>query len=105
MKIVILGGCGYIGSRLFTYLTEKNYSVDTVDLEWFGNYVNPKNIIANFDDLPKKFYDKYDVVILLAGHSTVGMCQNDALGSLENNIASFVNLTQKLQKQKFIYAS
>ena len=42
-RILIIGGCGYIGSQLFVYLKNKGYKVDTVDLEWYGNYVNPKN--------------------------------------------------------------
>jgi UDP-glucose 4-epimerase len=105
MKIVILGGCGYIGSELFTYLQNKKYSVDTVDLEWFGNYVNPKNIKRDYKDLSKKFFDTYDAVILLAGHSTVGMCEKDIVGSLKNNVENFAALTKKMKKQKFIYAS
>ncbi len=105
MKIVILGGCGYIGSKLFHYLIEKDYRVDTVDLEWFGNFVNPANIKSDFKDLPKKKFDNYDVVILLAGHSTVGMCENDRIGSFKNNVENFIDLVGKLKKQKFIYAS
>lgn len=104
-KIVIIGGCGYIGSKLFTYLQEKRYVVDTVDLEWVGNFINPKNIKRDYKDLNKDFFDIYDVVILLAGHSTIGMCQEDIIGSLKNNIENFVILMQKLKKQKFIYAS
>lgn len=104
-EVVIIGGCGYIGSKLFTYLQEKGYVVDTVDLEWFGNFINPKNIKRNYKDLHKSFFDIYDVVILLAGHSTIGMCQDDIVGSLKNNIENFVILMQKLKKQKFIYAS
>lgn len=105
MKTVILGGCGYIGSKLFTYLSKKKHEVDTVDLEWFGNFTNPKNIKSDYKDLSKSFFDKYDVVILLAGHSTVGMCESDIVGSLKNNVENFVALTQKLKKQKFIYPS
>lgn len=104
-RVVIIGGCGYIGSKLFTFLKEKGYEVDTVDLEWFGNFINPKNIKCDYRDLPKKFFDSYDVVILLAGHSTIGMCREDIVGSMKNNIENFVILMQKLIKQKFIYAS
>lgn len=105
MRIVIIGGCGYIGSKLFTYLSKKKHEVDTVDLEWFGNFINPKNIKSDYKDLPESFFDAYDTVILLAGHSTVGMCEKDIAGSLKNNIENFITLTQKLKKQKFIYPS
>lgn len=104
-KIVIIGGCGYIGSKLFIYLTKKGYNVDTVDLEWFGNFINPRNFKTDFKDLPKSFFDTYDVVVLLAGHSTVGLCKNDIIGSFKNNVENFIILIQKLVKQKFIYAS
>src|SRR3989344_788767 len=106
-KILIIGGCGYIGSRLYEYFkNKKKYErVDTVDLEWFGNFVNHKNIRKDYVGLTKRFYGKYSVVILLAGHSTVGMCERDMLGSLKNNVEGFVDLITKLSSQKFIYTS
>ena len=39
-RILIIGGCGYIGSQLFVYLKNKGYKVDTVDLEWLRNNVD-----------------------------------------------------------------
>lgn len=104
-KIVILGGCGYIGSSLYGFLNSKKYSVDTVDLEWFGNYINPKNIKKDFDSLDKKFYKSYEVIILLAGHSSVAMCVNNMIQTFKNNVLKFVNLLNKLDDQLFIYAS
>ncbi len=104
-KILIIGGCGYIGSSLFPYLKQKKYSVDTVDSEMFGNVTNPKNIKMNYGKLSKRFLNNYGVVILLAGHSTVSMCESDVSGSLKNNLINFVDLLEKLSNQKFIYAS
>ena len=49
-KILVTGGCGYIGSAIYNNLKDK-YIVDTVDLEWFGNYTNPNNIKKDFDEL------------------------------------------------------
>lgn len=103
-KIIILGGCGYLGSKLFLHLKD-NYEVSTVDLEWFGNYVNPNNLKIDFRYLDKNFFSDFDVVILLAGHSSVPMCANDRLSSFKNNVENFIYLTEKLDKQKFIYAS
>lgn len=104
-KILIIGGCGYIGSALFQHLIKKRYIVDTVDLEWFGNYVNPKNIVADYKDLKKEFFLRYDVVILLAGHSSVQMCKGNPLSVLKNNVENFILLLNKLSNNKFIYAS
>ena len=104
-KILIIGGCGYIGSRLYQYLKLNNYKVDTLDLEWFGNCVNPQNYKKNYSDVPKKFFEKYKVIILLAGQSSIKMCESDHVFAFENNVYNFVKLLEKLTTQKFIYAS
>lgn len=104
MKILILGGTGYIGSALYLHLKEK-HQIETVDLEWFGNYVNPDNIRLDYRELSHKFLAKFDVIILLAGHSSVAMC-GDMASSFKNNVVNFIELLAKIQKgQKFIYAS
>lgn len=110
MKILIIGGTGYIGSRLFFDLHQK-YIVDTLDLEWFGNVVNMQNIKQDFASIEETFILNYDVIILLAGHSSVGMCIDNMLPTLNNNVRNFCSLLQKIsnvsdQKQiKLIYAS
>ena len=43
-SVLLIGGCGYIGSRLYRHLKGKGFAVDTLDLEWRGNFVNPDNI-------------------------------------------------------------
>ena len=105
-KILITGGCGYIGSAIYNKLKNK-YIVDTVDLEWFGNYTNPNNIKKDFDELSQEFLNNYDVVILLAGHSSVKMCEMDHYSTFNNNIRNFVNLVEKcrITTTKLIYAS
>ena len=104
MKTVIIGGTGYIGSRVFLALREK-HRVDTVDLEWFGNYVNPENIKENYGQLPADFWQGYDAVILFAGHSSVPMCIDKMLPSFDNNVREFVELLEKIGDKKLIYAS
>jgi nucleoside-diphosphate-sugar epimerase len=103
-KILIIGGSGYIGSKLFDFLKIK-YSVDTIDLEWFGKSLNPKNIKKDYKNLSKDFLKKYNVIILLAGHSTVKMCSNKMLESFENNVGNFISLLNKIKNQKLIYTS
>ena len=104
-KILLIGGCGYIGSRLFQVLSDK-HDVDSVDAEWYGNHINKLNVVKDFGTLTKDELVPYDVVILLAGHSSVKMCVDNAIPTLKNNVVNFVNLLEKLdKKQMFIYAS
>ena len=39
MKILITGGCGYIGSLLTQKLLNYGYDVTVFDIQWFGNYL------------------------------------------------------------------
>lgn len=102
-KVLIIGGCGYIGSALYKKF-ENKYTVDTVDLEWFSNFTNPKNKVIDFDKLDSEFLSEYDVIVFTAANSSVPMCK-DVFDSFDNNVIKFVNLVKKLNKQKFIYAS
>lgn len=104
-KILIIGGCGYIGSRLYEYLTSKEFSIDTLDLEWFGNYINPHNIKKDYSFLTEAFLSKYKTLILLAGHSSVAMCQKNMKKAFKNNVQNFIDLLDKINEQALIYAS
>lgn len=103
-KILIIGGCGYIGSRVYLHLKKKNY-VDTMDLEWYGNNINSNNIKKDYGKITKSFLSTYSVVILLAGHSSVAMCQKKRFESFKNNVQNFIHLLDKITDQKLIYAS
>jgi len=103
MKVLITGGCGYIGSAVHHYLKHK-YAFETLDLMWFGNFNNPNNIQADFADMPKSFYDQFGAIVHTASHSSVPLCK-DIHGSFDNNVTKLLELTKKLTHQKFIYAS
>jgi nucleoside-diphosphate-sugar epimerase len=103
-KILIIGGNGYVGSRLYKDHSAE-YDIISVDNCWFDNPIIP-TIQEDFNDLTEDFLSKFDVVILLAGHSSVKMCEGPLLGAYDNNIRNFVKLASKLKPhQKFIYAS
>jgi nucleoside-diphosphate-sugar epimerase len=104
MKILLIGGNGYIGSRLYNQLKKKNYNVDNLDLCWYGK-IYDETIVKNYDDLTKEDLEKYTHVILLAGFSSVGMCK-DLYKTVKNNVTYFSNLVEKLNSgQVLIYAS
>ncbi len=111
MNILILGGSGYIGTKLCKDLSEK-HNVVTIDLEWFGKSVFPdKNQMTNYDSLSKETLVFYDVVILLAAYASVSLCGHNEENALENDVMNFRNLFNKLKEVskekriKFIYAS
>lgn len=103
MKILIIGGCGYIGSHLYDVLGKK-HQVTTVDCERSGNFSNPENIKIDFSKLTKKFINQHDVIIFLAGNSSVPQCQ-DIIDTFDKNVVQFFNLVKKIKNKKFIYAS
>ena len=44
-KILITGGCGYVGSLLSNTLAQKGYKITVIDALWFGNnLIKNKNI-------------------------------------------------------------
>jgi nucleoside-diphosphate-sugar epimerase len=101
-KILLLGGSGYIGS----YFREKYseiYDITNIDLNWFGESKSHK---IDFNNLEKDYIEAFDSIILLAGHSSVKMCDGNIIASFNNNVRNFVNILSKINKQqKFIYAS
>lgn len=103
-KVLVLGSSGYIGSRLmFDYVNL--YDVCGVDAGWFGDY-NLTKSVQDFNDLSVDFIQKFDAVILLAGHSSVKMCERDLKSAYNNNVRNFLNLIEKInENQKLIYAS
>jgi len=105
-KVLIIGGAGYIGSRLYKHLTAAGYSVDVVDTCWFGNPAGVPVIEKDMFALTSADLALYRTVVLLAGHSSVQMCENNFYSAWCNNVHNFVTLLNKLNKhQKLIYAS
>jgi len=103
-NILIIGGRGYIGSKMYEELS-KEHNVSVMDLCWF-NEANSNTIVSDFGNMDKEFYSKYESIILLAGHSSVKMCEGNLQYSYENNVRNFINLLSNLtNKQQLIYAS
>ena len=99
MRILLIGGNGYIGS-LFYKTTA--HLVESVDICLFQQDLNYSHKI-NYDNLN---IDDFDIIICLAGHSSVPMCEFTPQRSWTNNVTHFHNLCERLRPdQKLIYAS
>jgi nucleoside-diphosphate-sugar epimerase len=102
--VLIIGGNGYIGSRLIHDL-HLIYTMHSVDACWFDSPLSTTEL-KDYRTLSKQELSKYDAVVLLAGHSSVKMCDGPILSSWNNNINNFIDLVNKLDKsQLLIYAS
>jgi len=103
-QVLVIGGNGYIGSRLIHDLSSI-YNMSSVDICWFGKNLG-SSLEADYRTLSKAYLSKFDVVILLAGHSSVKMCEGIITSGWINNVNNFVDLVGKLDKsQLLIYAS
>lgn len=65
-RVLLLGGCGYVGSALYDHLFHRRWHVDTVDLELFGNGVNRRNVRRDYAYLMRDELAGYGAVVLLA---------------------------------------
>jgi len=95
MKCLIIGNEGYVGSYLFEYLKSKN-----LDVVGYGNRQ------TDYNNLTKEFLEEFTHIVLLAGHSSVKMCEGELYSPWYNNVVNFKTLLQKKPHEtKLIYAS
>lgn len=107
MNVLIIGGAGYIGSRVSEYLISKEILVSIVDCNWFGYHKNINISRVDFaDNLSESYIQNFDAVVLFFGHSSVGMSNGVIESAMNNNVISVTKLLRKLlPHQLFIYSS
>lgn len=112
MKVLVTGACGYKGHVLVPKLLKRGYQVIAVDLQWFGNFLQPhpslticKVDVRNVDAIP---LDGVECIIHLSSIA------NDPCGDLNPKLTWEVSALATMQladkaKRKgvrhFIYAS
>ena len=113
-KILVTGGCGYIGSHTIVDLVENGYDVISVDnnsrssariLEGVekitGKKVkNYKVDLCNFDDTFAIFQENEDIeaIIHFAAYKSVSESVEQPLMYFENNLQSLINLLKCVQE-------
>lgn len=94
MKIAITGGSGYVGSFLATRLIElTDNEIENIDIKDGKDYREFTN------------YSNFDVVIHLAGHSSVRMSLDDPEGAWQNNVVGFDGLVGKLHENQLLISA
>lgn len=89
MRVLVLGGCGYIGSKVCPTLHHRGHTVDVVDLQWFGNHLHSEILVRqeNCWNLTAKDFEGYDAAIFLAGLSNDPMADYDPAANYTDNAA------------------
>lgn len=89
-NILIVGGAGYIGTRLSNHLFDLEYKVHVIDNFWFGDKLNPsisKEKKSLWDIKPAEL-TSYDAIMFLAGLSNDPMAMfRPDLNFIENSSA------------------
>ena len=99
-KILIVGNRRYIGSRL-TQILDNDYAVSGIDIGWYDT-IQEK---VDYRNLSRDFLKNFNVIIVLAGHSSVKSCAGDITGPWLNNVTNFSELIEKVDDQLVIYSS
>ncbi len=123
-KILVTGGCGYIGSHTIVDLIENGYDVISVDNNSRSNanvlkgieqitgkkVKNYKVDLCNFDDTFAIFQENEDIsgIIHFAAYKSVGESVQKPLMYFENNLTSLINLLKCVQEfhiPHFVFSS
>ena len=123
-KILVTGGCGFIGSHTIVDLLENGFSVVSIDdnsrslayamtgIEQItGKKVkNYKVDLKNFDETRAVFQENPDIsgVIHFAAYKAVGESVAEPILYYENNIFGLINLlkcVQEFQVPHFVFSS
>jgi nucleoside-diphosphate-sugar epimerase len=112
MKIVVTGGCGFVGTVLTPQLLLDGHQLTVVDAQWFGNFLGPhpqltvlKQDVRDVDAVPLK---GVDAVIHLANIANDPGVELNPTLSWEVNVLATQQLADRAVRagvRQFIYAS
>ena len=117
MKILITGGCGFVGTNLALFLHSKGYKIDCLDnLSRKGSKYNYKLLrnkkiknhnfdIYNYKKIQK--LPKYDLIIDCCAEAAVEISKKDVDGVINTNFLGTLNILKKAKKDvsKIIFLS
>jgi UDP-glucose 4-epimerase len=123
-KILVTGGCGYIGSHTIVDLIQNGFDVISIDNNSRSNadiltgveqitgttVINYPIDLCNYEDTRNVFRENADIVgiIHFAAYKSVGESVNSPLLYFENNLASLINIlkcAEEFNITNFVFSS
>jgi len=114
MRVVVTGGCGYVGSRLTQALLDRtDFEVTVIDTAWFGVYLptHPRLTLIRADlrgPVAAAALESVDTVFHLAGIANDPAGELNRHASWEVNVLATMRLVDQAARQgvrQFIFAS
>lgn len=113
MKILVTGGCGYVGSVLVPKLISEGHEVTIIDDQWFGNFLptmpNLSIIKKTIDQIDLSELNGVECVVHLANVANDPSVELNQTFSWEVNVLNTTQLLELCKRTpsitKFIYAS
>ena len=110
MKILITGGCGFIGTNLSIYLKNKGFKIYTVDNftrkgSRYNKKILEKNKIKNYylditNNSKFKRLPKFDLIIDCCAEPAVEVSKNEIDRVFNTNLVGTFNILKKVKKDK-----
>ena len=110
MKILVVGGAGYVGSVLVPKLLERDYDVQVMDMLWFGNHLPAGTKLIQKDalDATGEELGGFDQVVFLGGLSNDPMADYSPSRNFVSNAAGPAYLAYVAKRagvKRFVYGS
>lgn len=112
MKILLTGGCGYVGTVLTEELLKDGHIVTVIDTQWFGNHLavhpNLKNIKADVRDIDAIPLEGVEIILHLANIANDPAVELNPSLSWEVNVLAAQQLADRAVRagvKQFVYAS
>lgn len=105
MRILVAGGCGYVGSMVVPALLDRGHEVSVVDLGWFG--LGSPATVEKADLFDLKSIEA-DQVVFLGGLSNDPMAESDPAANFRYNAALpayLAYISKQCGVKRFVYAS